>query len=327
MPRFVTMGELLIDFVSSEKGKTIAEAESFIPTPGGAPANVAVGISLLGGDSGFIGKVGDDPFGKRLAEVLEEHGVDTGAISYSQDFRTMLAFVSLKDSGERDFLFFRHPSADMFIFSEDIPENYLDRVHYFHIGSISLITEPSRTTTLNLIKEAKGQGALISFDPNIRPSLWPNETVARDEIMALIPEVDILKLSRDEAFFIARQGDPKEAAKVIQMMGPKLVVVTLGEKGSVAVTSHYGVEVIGYKVDTVDTTGAGDAFTAAMLWMLSEMAIDDLENLGDLDIINITKFANAAGALTTTRSGAIPALPPREEVQSFLKIHRRNPTH
>lgn len=336
MPRFVTMGELLVDFVSTKKGYTIggllhpgldvgkgskggSSPPAFVPVPGGAPANVAVGISLLGGDAGFIGNVGDDPFGKRLAEILKDYGVDTGGVSFSKDARTMLAFVSLTKEGERDFVFFRHPSADMMITAEDIPKDYLKDVSYFHFGSISLITEPARGTTLDLISSAKEGGAVISFDPNIRLNLWPGDVAARDQIMSVIPSTDILKLSAEESYLLTREADPKISARILAMMGPKLVVVTLGAKGSVAVNARYGVEVLGYKVKVSDTTGAGDAFTAAMLWYISQLGTDDLHMLGDLDMIRVFKFANAAGALTTKKRGAIPALPTRGEVDLFLK--------
>jgi fructokinase len=334
MPRFITTGELLIDFVSTESGLTIGEhigghetpqdapSPSFIPAPGGAPANVAVGIALLGGDVGFIGKVGDDPFGKRLIEVMDEYDVDTTAVSVSDEARTMLAFVSLTKEGERDFAFFRHPSADMLLTRDDIPGDYLSETAYFHFGSIGLITEPSRGTTLSLVEEAKAAGATISFDPNLRPPLWPDDRAMKDEIMAVIPMVDIIKLSAEEAFFLTGEANPKQAAKLILMMGPRLVTVTLGREGSVAVTARYGVEIAGYPVETIDTTGAGDAFTAAMLVMLSETGTADPILLGDLDMINIFRFANAAGALATTRRGAIPALPQREAVEGLLRAKK-----
>lgn len=326
MPRFVTMGELLIDFISTERGFPVGEAPAFAPVAGGAPANVAVGISKLGGDVGFIGKVGDDPFGRKLKHLLDLYGVDTTRLSFSAEARTMLAFVSLTAEGERDFVFFRHPSADMLITKTDVPADCLNGAYAFHFGSISLISGPSRETTLYLINEAKRLGAIVSFDPNVRMSLWPDEAIARHEIRGVVPLSDIVKLSEEEAHFITGKDDPKSAAKEILTMGPKLVVVTKGKAGSVGVTARYGVEVLGFDVSTSstagDTTGAGDAFTAAMLYKMSDLNVVDLYSLTDLEMINIFRFANAAGAITTTRRGAIPALPTVEEIESLLKLDR-----
>jgi len=325
MPDIICMGEMLIDFVASEKGFDIGDAPGFIPVPGGAPANVAVGAALLGGSAGFVGKVGDDPFGHKLVRVLESHEVDTRGVSFTEHARTMLAFVSLTDTGDRDFIFYRHPSADMLITPEDVPDGYLEGVRSFHFGSISLIGEPSRSTTLTLIEKARNAGALISFDPNIRMNLWPDEDAARDEIMKAIPLSDVIKLSGEEAELLVREPDPKRAGRLIEMMGPGLVAVTLAEKGCIAVTARYGVEVAGHKTQVQDTTGAGDAFTAAMLVKLVEMGGDILSNpslLGDLELIRIFQFANAAGALTTTATGAIPALPQRDQVEAFLERER-----
>jgi len=349
MPTFVTMGELLVDFISTaqgearwlapvrgprgERGKTggsgiqgtaesAGEVPAFIPAPGGAPANVAAGLSLLGKEVGFIGKVGDDPFGRGLADTLLGLGVDTRAVSFSSQARTMLAFVSLSTSGERDFVFFRHPSADMLIAPGDIPSGYLSGASFFHFGSISLIAEPARTTTLGLIEAAREAGALISFDPNIRFSLFSDEADARRKILETIPLTDILKLSEEEAFFLTGQKAPKAAALALGSMGPGLVAVTGGAGGSIAVTSRYGVEVDAYKVPVVDTTGAGDAFCAAMLAALSETEAKEPSALADLDLIRIFRRANAAGAITVTRRGAIPALPTADEIDLFIQTRK-----
>jgi fructokinase len=325
MPDIICMGEMLIDFVASEKGYGIGDAPGFIPVPGGAPANVAVGAALLGGSAGFIGKVGDDPFGTKLARVLESHGVDTTAVSFAEHARTMLAFVSLTEAGDRDFIFYRHPSADMLITPEDVPEGYLENIRCFHFGSISLIGEPSRSTTLALVEKARNAGALVSFDPNVRMNLWPDADAAREEIMKAIPLAHVIKLSGEEAELLVRESDPKRAGRLIEMMGPGLAAVTLADRGCVAVTARYGVEVAGHKTEVQDTTGAGDAFTAAMLVKLVDMGGDILSNpglLGDLELIRIFQFANAAGALTTTATGAIPALPSRDQVEAFLERER-----
>ena len=336
------MGECLVDFISVQRGKIRwlsgfkkgekpspsgshtedRDAPAFIPAPGGAPANVAVGLALLGKEAGFIGKVGDDPFGRGLAGVLMVAGVDTKAVSFSTEARTMLAFVTRSEAGERDFVFFRHPSADMLITGGDIPDGYLSGTSFFHFGSISLIDDPARATALSLVDRARGEGALVSFDPNVRLSLWPDEATARREILSVIPRVDILKLSEEEAAFLTGEAHPKAAALSLMAMGPGLVAVSRGRKGSIAVTPRYAVEVDGFAVDVVDTTGAGDAFCAAMLAKIDEAGNSDLSALSDLDLITIFRFANAAGAIAVTRPGAIPALPTEGEVTEFLRKER-----
>jgi fructokinase len=329
------MGELLVDFISSARGEAGWLAPvggpsripdhgvpSFIPSVGGAPANVAAGLTRLGKEAGFIGKVGDDPFGRGLAAALSGLGVDTRAVSFSKQARTMLAFVTRSQTGERDFVFFRHPSADMLITPDDIPANYLSGASYFHFGSISLIAEPARSTTLGLVDSARQVGALVSFDPNIRMLLFDDAAAARRTILAAIPLADILKLSEEEAAFLTARKTPKEAALELLSMGPGLVAVTLGSRGSVAVTARYAVEVDGYEVDAVDTTGAGDAFCAAMLAAYSETDATGPATLTDLDLIGIFRRSNAAGAIAVTRPGAIAALPTAEEIDLFIRSRK-----
>lgn len=329
------MGELLVDFISSARGRSrwlspvggqqpTAEGDrpSFIPAPGGAPANVAAGLSRLGKDVGFIGKVGDDPFGRELAAALSALGVDTGGVSYSERARTMLAFVTRSEGGERDFVFFRHPSADMLITPGDVPEGYLSGAAYFHFGSISLIDQPARSTTLALIDTAKQAGALISFDPNIRLSLFKDEAAARRTVLEAIGLADILKLSEEEAVFLTDTKTPKAAALSLLSMGPGLVAVTCGGKGSVAVTARYAVEVDGYEVNAVDTTGAGDAFGAAMLAAFSETDAAKPAELSDLDMVRMFQRANAAGAIAVTRPGAITTLPTAQDIELFIKTRK-----
>jgi fructokinase len=335
MPQFVTMGELLVDFISSVRGDAGWLAPvggpketsgrgvpSFIPSAGGAPANVAAGLSRLGKEAGFIGKVGDDPFGRGLAAALSDLGVDTRAVSFSKDARTMLAFVTRSAAGERDFVFFRHPSADMLITPDDVPDGYLSDTSFFHFGSISLIAEPARSTTLGLVEKARGAGALVSFDPNIRFPLFNDEAAAKRTILETIPLADILKLSEEEAAFLTDLKDPKRAALALLLMGPGMVAVTLGDRGSVAVTARYAVEVDGYAVDAVDTTGAGDAFCAAMLAALSETGVQEPVSLTDLDLIRVFQRANAAGAIAVTRPGAIAALPTADEIDLFCHARK-----
>ena len=180
MPAVITLGELLIDFVSTRAGVSLEEAPAFEKAAGGAPANVAVGTARLGVTSAFLGKVGEDAFGRFLARTLKENGVDISGLCFSREARTMLAFVSLQASGERDFEFYRSPSADILYTPEEVHTALLQQARVFHFGSISLISEPSRSATLYAVETARQAGALISYDPNLRLNLWADEHAARE---------------------------------------------------------------------------------------------------------------------------------------------------
>ena len=202
----IACGELLIDFVSTESGVTLAAAPAFKKAAGGAPANVAVGVARLGYRAGFLGQVGEDDFGHFLADTLAEAGVDTGGLRFSAEARTALAFVSLRADGERSFMFYRHPSADMLWRPEDVDAGYAAGTRIFHYGSISLIGEPSRSATLAALGHARAAGALISYDPNLRLALWPSAEAARAGMLAGWQHADLAKVSEEELAFLT--GEP-----------------------------------------------------------------------------------------------------------------------
>jgi len=313
-PRAVTLGELLIDFVPEENGVSLAEARTFVKAPGGAPANVAVGLARLGVPTGFLGKVGDDPFGHYLAGVLADAGVDVKHLAFDAQARTALAFVSLTATGERDFMFYRHPSADMRHRAEEIDEAYLSAAALLHVGSISLIQEPSRSATLRALDIAAANGLTVSYDPNLRLALWPTPEAAREGIRSVWRRAHVIKISEDELEFLTGSSD-LAAARTLRHEQLRLLVVTRGAAGAWYLTRQGEGEVAGFRVDTVDTTGAGDAFTAALLAGLLER--DAVE--GGRDALEaVLRRANAYAALTTTRRGAIPALPSRSALQAFL---------
>ncbi|VFQ72732.1 unnamed protein product [Cuscuta campestris] len=190
----VCFGEMLIDFVPTVSGVSLAEAPAFQKAPGGAPANVAVCVSKLGGSSAFIGKVGDDEFGRMLDGILEQHKVDNSGVRFDQNARTALAFVTLTAEGEREFLFFRNPSADMLLHESELDIDLINKSVIFHYGSISLIGEPCRSTHLAAMAAAKKSGSLLSYDPNLRLPLWPSEEAARSGIMSIWDEAHIIKV-------------------------------------------------------------------------------------------------------------------------------------
>ncbi|RMG90237.1 MAG: hypothetical protein D6712_00185 [Chloroflexi bacterium] len=304
-------GELLIDFVALEKGVSVGEASGFQKAPGGAPANVAVAVRRLGHASAFIGQVGDDAFGHYLASVLEEEGVDARGLRFSQEARTMLAFVSLRADGERSFMFYRHPSADMQMTPESVATDVIDAYRIFHYGSITLINEPARSATLLAAQHALSRNKLISYDPNLRLALWPDEETARIGILNGLNYAHIVKVSEEEVTFLTGETTPEKLWRDLT----QVIVVTRGAKGAVVYTRKEQFELPGFDVDAVDTTGAGDAFVAGLLVGILEHWDGYLLKMRD-----IVRFANAVGALTTTGRGAIPALPVRVAVDAFLQM-------
>jgi fructokinase len=315
MPEAIALGELLIDFVPTLSGVSLIEAPAFQKAPGGAPANVAVGLARLGVSSGFMGKVGDDAFGHFLAQTLEQAGVDISALCYAGEARTALAFVSLMADGERDFMFYRHPSADMLYRPEELKVGYIQSAKIFHYGSISLISEPSRSTTLKAIEIAQSAGLLVSYDPNLRLNLWPGAREARQGILDAWTMAQVIKISEEELKFLSGKDSIVEGARSLWHDRLKLLVITRGKAGCTYFTPNLNGNVPGYPVAPVDTTGAGDGFVAGLLKGLIE-SLD--RQLDELLLSDICRYANAVGALTTTQRGAIPALPTRQEVDDFI---------
>jgi fructokinase len=318
MPDVIALGELLIDFVPTVSGVTLIEAPAFKKAPGGAPANVVAGLSKLGVSAGFMGKVGDDAFGRFLAQTLQDAGVDTTSLCFSSQARTALAFVSLRVDGEREFMFYRHPSADMLYTPDEVNSAYIRSAKAFHYGSISLIGEPSRSATLFAVQTAREAGLLISYDPNLRLSLWPGETEARQGMLLGWPLAQVIKVNEEELAFLAGKNlstheELLEAGKSLWHKDLQLLLITLGKEGCLYLTPAFEGWVPSFQVEAVDTTGAGDGFVAGLL-----MGLLETPRPGEMHLREICLFANAVGALTTTQRGAIPALPTLEQVKGFL---------
>jgi fructokinase len=303
----VCFGEMLIDFVPDVAGVSLAESTGFLKAPGGAPANVAVAISKLGGQSAFVGKVGDDEFGHMLADILRKNNVNDEGVLFDQHARTALAFVTLKANGEREFMFYRNPSADMLLTEAELNLDLIRRANIFHYGSISLISEPVRSAHLAAMNAAKQAGILCSYDPNVRLPLWPSEDAARDGILSIWKEADFIKVSDDEVAFLTK-GDPQSEENVLSLWyeGLKLLIVTDGEKGCRYFTKDFKGSVSGFSVKTIDTTGAGDAFVGSLLVSIAK---DNSIFENEEKLRQALKFSNACGAICTTQKGAIPALP------------------
>ncbi|MDS4026643.1 MAG: PfkB family carbohydrate kinase [Candidatus Contendobacter sp.] len=316
MTAALCLGELLIDFVPTVTGAGLIDAPAFVKAPGGAPGNVAVGLARLGVSSAFMGKVGDDAFGHFLAHTLAEAGVDVGPLRFSTEARTALAFVSLRADGEREFMFYRHPSADLLFALREVDVAAIHRAKLVHFGSISLIGEPSRAATLYAVDTARAAGCLISYDPNLRLPLWPDADAAREGMLLGLRKAHVVKLSDEESEFLTGIGDPQAACRVLWHDGLRLMVVTRGRAGCTYFTPEYSGAVAGFTVDAVDATGAGDGFMAGLL---QGLLADPTVFRDETRLYELCRFANAVGALTTLERGAIPALPDRERVRDFLR--------
>ena len=314
--KIISYGELLIDMVSSAPDAAIGAALDWVKAPGGAPANVAVGLQRLGAQSEFWGAIGDDPFGEFLRETVGAEGVNVAHLQ-TQPQRTTIAFVATLASGNKEICFYRHPGADVQFDIAKIGADAFVGADIFHCGSVSLSLEPSRGAQFELAKRARAAGALVSFDPNWRPSLWDDFDEAHDLIWQMMPLSDIVKVADEEWEFVTGTSGFAEGAQKIRECGPRLVVMTRGAAGASWNYATGQGEVAGFKAKAVDTLGAGDSFVAGMLSQIGVAA--SLDAVLNADKLNqILRFANACGAIATRKAGAIPALPTRAEVEELL---------
>lgn len=308
-----TVGEILIDLTQtgiSDNGIPIYTAN-----PGGAPANVAVAASKLGAKTAFIGKVGNDSFGRFLCDTLKKYNVSTDGVITDKSANTTLAVVSVNENGERSFAFYRKNSADTLLSEYEIIDLHLSNTHILHFGSVSLTAEPSRTATISAVKRAKSFGAVISYDPNYRESLWSGLDEAVEQMKKPLDLVDILKVSDEELPLISEKTDVEDGAKYLcDKYNIKLVLVTLGAKGAYYRFKDCSGIVDGVSVTVADTNGAGDTFFGAFLSRMAHMGKYNPSDLTEDEIKDMLAFSNNAAAITTSRSGAIPAMPTIGEI-------------
>ena len=305
----LTIGEVLIDL--TQTGRDEKGIPQFAANPGGAPANLAVAASRLGAKTAFIGKVGADGFGRYLSDVLTQNGVDASGVAVDRQHPTTMAVVSVDASGERDFSFYRGANADVMLSSEDIPDAALEGAKIVHFGSVSLTADPSRSATLDAVRRAKAMGKTITYDPNYRANLWPDQDTAVAQMKAPLDLVDILKVSDEELPLLTGTTDCEAGTAQLAAHGIGLIFVTLGPDGVFYRMGDKTGHVAGVPCKVGDTNGAGDTFFGAAL---SKLCKEDLPALTVEKLEGILAFANKAASITTSRHGAIPAMPTLEEM-------------
>ncbi len=315
----VALGELLIDFIQngvSEQGNPLFEAN-----PGGAPCNVLAMLKKLGYTTAFVGKVGEDSFGKMLGDTIHSLGIGTEGLKFDQEIPTTLALVHHKEDGDRDFSFYRNPGADIMLREDEIEDSLIENCRIFHFGSLSMTAEPVVTATKKALALAKEQGKLISFDPNLRPPLWKSLEDAKDAIWFGIRQCDILKIADNEIQWLTGETDFDKGVEVIRKETDAMLInVTLGKDGSIAYYKNKRVFVEPFLSDrTVDTTGAGDTFCACVLGSVLEHGLEDLS---EEQLAYMLTRANAAASIVTTRKGAIRSMPEIREIETLIKEKR-----
>ncbi len=309
-----TFGEILIDLTQDAvDGNGVVH---FAANPGGAPANVAVVASRLGAVSGFVGCIGKDNFGDILRKTLVDNNVDISGLQVTSDATTTLAVVMVDGKGERSFSFCRNPGADTIIDGNRAMEAVRGS-GIVHFGSVSLAAENCRSTIIDVVRHARESGSLISYDPNYRPTLWKSEADAEKWMRAVLPLCDLVKISEEETLLITGKQGCEEAAQTLIESGVRLVLVTLGGNGAYWRYGNLSGYVPGFKVKVADTNGAGDTFFGAFLSRIA--ARGGIDGLTADEINCYVKFANKAASITTSRPGAIPAMPTLDEVNREME--------
>lgn len=316
----IALGELLIDFTShgtSEQGNGTFEA-----CPGGAPCNVLALLNKMGKKTAFYGKVGADQFGRLLREEVDKAGIDTSHLLEDHKIPTTLAFVHTFPDGDREFSFYRSPGADMMLREDEIDEEFIQSGRIFHFGSLSMTDDSVFAATKKAVEAAKRAGMIVSFDPNLRPPLWEDLSLAKGRITYGLSQCDVLKIADNEIQFMTDCDDYDEGiSKLLEQYPIRLVMLTMGKDGSRAYYKGRRVEVPGYRVQTVETTGAGDTFCGSSLRYLLE---NGLEELSDEQLEQMLHFSNAAAAIVTTKKGAIRSMPSYEQVIELIEETKRS---
>ncbi len=309
------LGELLIDF--TENGVSGQGNPLFEANPGGAPCNVLAMLTKLGHKTAFIGKVGDDFFGKQLKEAIEEVGIDSKGLCMDKEIHTTLAMVHTYPDGDRDFSFYRNPGADMMLKESEVKEELIKESKLFHFGTLSMTHEEVRKATKKAIQIAEEAGDIISFDPNLREPLWRSLDEAKEQILYGLSHCHILKISDNEIQWLTGLEDYTDGVKwILERYQIPLILVSMGKEGSRA---YYGGKMVEVKPfiqkNTIETTGAGDTFCGCVLHYICEHGLD---NLTEENLFEMLQFANAAASIITTRKGALRVMPEEKEIAGLL---------
>ena len=312
----VTIGEALIDFIPDKKGCSFSDVNAFAPKVGGAPANVCAAYSRLGGKSKILTQLGDDPFGHKILKELSEFGIDTGCVSLTDKANTALAFVSLDETGNRTFSFYRKPSADMLYTPENVRVEYFDNAYALHFCSVDLGEFPMREAHRAAITAARRKGAIISFDPNLRFPLWKSRELLKQTVAGFIPLADVVKISDEEIEFITGTSNIEKAISKLFSNNVKLVIYTCGGNGAYAFTEKQSAFSPGIKVDVVDTTGAGDGFIGSFLWKMNNTGINlnMIKDLKSEQLLECLEFSNKFCAKSVQKHGAINSYPKLKDI-------------
>ena len=317
MKKLVAIGEALIDFIPTEKGCSLGEVDTFHPVTGGAPANVCGAYTKLGGTSEMITQLGNDAFGDKIEKDLKGFGIQTEHIIRTDEANTCLAFVSLMEDGNREFSFYRKPSADMLLQKQDINEKWFKNSFALHFCSVSLGEYPMKYAHKTAIEYAKKAGAIISFDPNIRLPLWNDHKALKNTVLEFLPYADILKISDEELEFITGYQTIEQAKEILFQGNVKVIIFTKGAEGAEVYTNHMKATSEGKKVKALDTTGAGDAFIGSFLYQLSAdgMTAETLSDLSEQKAVEYMNFSNAYCAYSVQGKGAIASYATMEDMK------------
>ncbi|MDR1797647.1 MAG: carbohydrate kinase [Clostridiales Family XIII bacterium] len=318
--KMIAIGEALIDFIPGQTGRALKDVEHFAPKIGGGPTNAAGAFARLGGHAALLTKVGNDPFGGKVVSELDAYGVDVSHVVRTDEANTTLAFVSLMADGQREFSFYRNPGAEMLYTADEVPEGVFADAFCLHFTSVSLGDYPMKEAHTRAISYIKGAGGIVSFDPNVRLSLWPDGAALRRRILEFVPVAHIVKMSDEELEFVTGKARIEDALPSLFTGDVQLVLFTKGAAGAAAFTRTASAECASKKVAAIDTTGAGDAFIGSFLFKLAEMGVG-IGALGTLEgpaLSELLGFANDYCGYSVQRNGAIASYATMEEFKHYL---------
>ncbi len=316
MNKLLSIGEALIDMIPEQVNKGIAEVEKFQPIVGGAPANVCGAFVKLGGEAEMITQLGDDPFGDKIVSEFEAFGIGKEYVKRTDKANTALAFVALRDDGNREFSFYRRPSADMLMGAEDVKEEWFQGEYALHFCSVSLGDFPMKEAHRQAVSYAEKHGMLISFDPNLRKPLWNSEKALYDTVHEFISYAHVLKISDEELEFLTGKTEIRDALEQLFVGNVKMVIYTKGSDGAECYTKKASAFAPCEKVKAVDTTGAGDGFIGSFLYQLFKNGVNakNIEDVSSEQMESFLKFSNRFCGYSVQKKGAIASYPTTDEI-------------